>query len=76
MDDIIVPLQPIKLDEASMALVREFFAGPNGQKVLQYLRNARPSILAETAVERHMQLEKRLGYEELFERLVEYVKAK
>jgi hypothetical protein len=76
MDDVYVPLQPIKLDEASMALVREFFAGPNGQKVLQYLRSARPSIIAAEPTERHMQLERRLGYEELYENLITFVKSK
>jgi hypothetical protein len=71
-----IPLQPVKLDEAELAMCRSFFQERHGQRLLQYIRQLRPGVHAPTSDERRTQLEKRLGYEELFDNILSTLRPK
>ena len=76
MDNIPIPLQTPSLDEASLTMAREFFNGPVGQRVLQMLRYARPSVSTGKYDLRRTQLEKRLGWEDAYDYLLQILKPK
>ena len=75
-DNSFVPFQPPKLDEAEIVMLREFFSQRHGQRFLQLVRSWRPSISATAPEERHMQLERRLGYEECFDHMLQILRPK
>ena len=76
MDNTPIPLQAPTLDEGSLTLAREFFNAPVGQRILQMLRHARPSVSTGKYDLRRTQLEKRLGWEDAYDYLLQILKPK
>lgn len=71
-----IPLQPVKLDEAELVVLRQFFQAREGQRLLQLMRQWRPIVASKTSLERTMELEKRYGYEECFDTLLSILRPK
>jgi hypothetical protein len=74
--EVPIPLQLSKLDEQTLAMAREFFSGPVGQRILQWMRYSRPAVTANKYDMRRTQMERRLGYEECFDTLVSLLRPK
>ena len=60
------PVAPLTLTEAERVVIREFFAGPHGQKYLQVLHSHIPSPTSQDPAFRTLQHEQRWGAEQLF----------
>jgi hypothetical protein len=77
MDDLYIPLQLVKLEETELVMLRQFFQERLGQRLLQYVRSMRPLVPSQlSAPERHMQLERRYGYEECFDNILSVLRPK